>query len=127
MKIYGKDYFFAKTVGAVCNIQKLIQDSGKDGKLFTDDMPYYQSQSNAAHYIDYLHQGYVKRQTQESMELGQEYEDPLKGIGYEELLNLDEDLFNSLFLEAAKVYSANLTQVKGEPAKTGKKTEKARP
>ena len=121
MKIYGKDYFFAKTVGAVCNIQKLIADSGKDGKLFTDDMPYYQSQSNAAH------QGYVKRQTQESMELGQEYEDPLKGIGYEELLNLDEDLFNSLFLEAAKVYSANLTTVRGEPAKTGKKTEKARP
>ena len=122
MKLYGKDFFFAKTVGAVCKIQKLIRDCGKDGKLFTDDMPYWQSQENAARYMAYLHEGYVNRQRQEALEMGHEFEEPVQ-IGPDALMDLDETTFNALFVEAVKVYTKDATTVKGAVTKTGKKTE----
>lgn len=125
MKIFGKEFGLAKTVSAVCTVQKMAREADPDkGVLFTPETPYEISQMRCAVIISALHDGYIAKKHIEDLQNGIEPKEEVS-LSPDELLGLDNNTFNKLFIEAWTLYNTDTSTVKTSPA-AGKKTEKAK-
>lgn len=120
MIIHGREIKFRRTVMGNCEIAEICPD--KDINRFTELVSgdYATAQTAAAVFMAALSKGY---------EMAQKYEDPsytMHPLTKEEVLLLDSDEFNDLFLEALDAFKADgKTTVEAEAPKSAKKSEAA--
>ena len=116
MLIKGREIKFLRTVGAACEIADICPngDLKNVGKLFEGTSK--TRITNMAHIIHFLNQGY-----EEAKAFDEEGYVP-KPITVKELMTLDEDTFNELFVEATGAFYADKQTVEVEPEKK-KETE----
>lgn len=118
MIIHGREIQFLRTVQAACDIADLCPEGDMKhiSKLFEGTTK--TRITNMAHIIHYLSEGY-----EEAKAFEEEGYKP-NPITVKEAMLLDEETFNSLFVEATEAYYADKQTVEVEPEKK-KETEKA--
>lgn len=111
MLIKGREIKFLRTVGAACEIADICPngDMANIGKLFEGTTK--NRITNMAQVIHFLNQGY-----EEAKAFDEEGYVP-KPITVKELMTLDEDTFNELFVEATGAFYADKQTVEVEPEK----------